>query len=416
MYFSFSLYSQPQTWRDFYEDVVLTPLITTITPDQTTAVDECVQLIDYFNSVACKADSMKEKIRLNGKQDFVSEHVTVEDYMAKECMDILVRLPHTVLEYTGHGVYDFAAKGYSRDENFFYSQDVSATELKNMSTTPLTGHHTYFGRVPVENDFPECGVTLETCNYIHCETSKSFSADECIENTSCNDILKYSFLPVLPTDSACALPSLNHALPKDRNFPLRVAFVLQLVSLEMSLCDEPGSDLPDRGVVNKFEEYLKSFLEITPGRELIFGAITNLQECVFVALQAREPTKRVPKRMYQPYHSAVVGRDHVARELASFCASTPRALGLDSTLFQSPNLIAESFLAKSRTGVAMHACWQGDPIILKVSAHKETLDLERALLLYLEARGVTNVPQIHKEAQEDLLPCYLQSCVAFSTL
>ncbi len=223
-------------------------------------------------------------------------------------------------------------------------------------------------------------------------------------------------LPFLPTDSTCELPLLSHALPKDRNSPYRVAFVLALESFEQSLCDEPGSGLAARWIVDRLARYLKSFFEVTPGREVIFGVVTNLQECVFVAVQAREPDEYDSERTYQPFHSSVVEIENVARELASFCASTPRALGLNPLLMQSPDLTVESFLCKEKMGVLLRASWRGVPVALKLSGYKDALDLECALLLYLETRGVENVPKIHRDAQTNLYPICDQSCVVYSTM
>jgi len=122
------------------------------------------------------------------------------------------------------------------------------------------------------------------------------------------------------------------------------------------------------------------------------------------------------RRTYKPYHSTVIiGKENMARELASFCATDPLSMGLNPALIHSPHLTVDSYLGRGSTGVIMEGRWQGDPVLLVVSIHKGALELERILLKYLEAKGVSQVPRIHAAAQEDLYARFNEACNVYST-
>ena len=211
------------------------------------------------------------------------------------------------------------------------------------------------------------------------------------------------------------LPLLANALPKDRNSCFRVACVISLQKFNLKFGHPRHRTVTNPKLVQECAESLKPFLDATPGRRVVFAAVTNFHECFFVALLALEAAPGAPVQfLYYPYYSGVViGRDAVARELARFCATNPLALGLNPALFYSPYLTVEAFLSRGNEELMMQGRWQGDRIALKISMHKNALELERYILRYLEVKEMMYVPRIHRAAQDDLFKRYNESCTAF---
>eukprot|EP01032_Pedospumella_encystans_P009380 gene9380-11043_t len=317
-----------------------------------------------------------------------------------------------ILENVTVDVYDF-----SFHDGMHFTSDDAAKSLACMDVDTQSKFDVILGRLPAENDFPECGVRLSQSEliYVHNEEQRTFRAEN-EETQEEGGILKYDHLPMFPTSSTQPLPLLARSLPKDRISPFRVAFVINLLKRNQKLGNPLHETIPDPQLVQECADHLQSYLEITPGRSVAFGAVTNLHQCFFVAVCVDEggPYHR---RAYLPFNSSlVIGSKNVARELARFCATDPLAMGLNPALFHSPHLKVESLLGRGRKSVVMEGHWQGNRIVLKVSMNKKALELKSIMLGYLEVKGLTHVPRIHKEVQVDLFPRYNESCTAFRTL
>ena len=329
---------------------------------------------------------------------------------------MLVRLPNIVLENTVIDVCDFSS-GTEKGMLFNFSVDHVAKDLMCIETDKMFGFGGILGRIPADNDFPECGVHLlgEKRKCEHNEALRIFQAEEGNTMKENAALLQYEHLPFLSTCSVQPLHLLANALPKDRNSPFRVAFVIALQHVEESLGAPGNAKVPQLLMIQECVEYLKPLLDVTPGRYIAFGAVTNFHECFFVALRAIDEARgSYHLRKYHPYYSSVIiGKEKVARELASFCATNPLTLGLNPALFHSPHLKVESLLGRGRKSVVMEGRWQGDRIALKVSINKNALELERIVLGYLETKGIAYAPRIHTKAQVDLLSRYNESCTAF---
>ena len=388
------------SWCQFHAGVDRDRKLGPVSPDVAGVVT------GYFNSVVNKADIMKRMQRGQTRKDLT----------ANICTDMLVRLPNIVLDNTMIEVYDFSSsseKGMILD----FSVDQVAKDLMCMDTEKMFEFEGILGRLPADNDFPECGVHLvgDKRKFVHNEALRLFQAEEgnmMEENTA---LLQYDHLPFLPTSSVQPLNLLANALPKDRNSPFRVAFVVALQHFNEALGSPGNAKVPQQQKIQECAEYLKSLLDVTPGRYIAFGAVTNFHECFFVALRAIDEVRGSHHlRKYHPYYSSlIIGKEKVARELASFCATDPLAMGLNPVFFRSPHLTVDSNLGRGSTGVVMQCRWQRDTIALKVSINKNALELERVILRYLETKGISYVPKIHKEAQVDLFPRYNESCTAF---
>eukprot|EP01032_Pedospumella_encystans_P009381 gene9381-11044_t len=381
------LYSNAPSWLEFYED------FSSDVPDFRREIVGPVSLAGeeaafaYFSRCA---GNQKAKKNSNEKS-------------TPSCADMLVRLPNVILENVAVDVYDFSlldekvgGKGFAVD-NATKSLTCVDVDTQSMFSGIL-------GRLPAENDFPECGVRLPGSEviYFHNEELRTFQA----ENDDTGEeggILKYDHLPVFPTSSTQPLPLLANSLPKDRNSPFRVAFIISLLKRNQKLGHPRVPTAPALQLVQECADHLQGFLENTPGRSVAFGAVTNLQECFFVAVRVFEGSVN-HNRSYWPYNSSlIIGKEKVARELARFCATDPLALGVNADRFRWPHL-------------TMQGCWHGDRIALKVSMNKNVLELERIMLGYLETKGVEHVPRIHRAAQEDLYKRYNESCTAYSTV
>lgn len=264
---------------------------------------------------------------------------------------MLVRLPNIVLENTVIDVCDFSS-GTEKGMLFNFSVDHVAKDLMCIETDKMFGFGGILGRIPADNDFPECGVHLlgEKRKCEHNEALRIFQAEEGNTMKENAALLQYEHLPFLSTCSVQPLHLLANALPKDRNSPFRVAFVIALQHVEESLGAPGNAKVPQLLMIQECVEYLKPLLDVTPGRYIAFGAVANFHECFFVALRAIDEARgSYHLRKYHPYYSSVIiGKEKVARKLASFCATNPLTLGLNPALFHSPHLKVESLLGRGR--------------------------------------------------------------------
>ena len=400
---SHELYHNEPSWDQFHESVARKLFLQgeKLDPISNTEHDGAH---GYFDSVTVKAVCLKAE-----------NPEATEGEVAKGCTDMLVRLPNIVLENAVVDVYDFSSS-YERDGSNYYDADDIAKRLMYMGDRESDGFGGILGRLP-NNDFPECAIRLSGRLFVHNETLRSFQAENGGAGEVNDQILAYDHLPALPTTSSVeALPVLARSLQKDRNSPFRVAFVIGVQSFNKRLGAPRDPTIADMREKQALLAYLQLLLDVTPGRHIAFAAVTNFHECFFVALKVRNTGGSTRRRSYQPFNSSVIiGKEKVARELARFCATDPRSMGLNPALFHSPHLTINSYFGRGSTGVLMEGHWQEDPIVLAVSIHKGSLELERILLTYLEAKRVAHVPRIHKEAQEDLFPRYNEACNIFST-
>lgn len=403
----FSLFcDEDPSWDRFQNDVAqyifrVCSTCEQMGPITLTGHDEALK---YFNSVVEKARKLKAR-----------KPKATKGEIAETCSNMLVRLPNMVLENTVVDVYDFSSLN-ERDGISCFATDDIAKRLTYMNAQKSDKFGFILGRIPTAEDFPDCGIRLsgQECKFVHNEVERCFKP----ENLCCEqrrDLLKYPNLPVFPTSSKQPLPLLANALPKDRNSCFRVACVISLQKFNLQFGHPRHRTVTNPKFVQECAESLKSFLDATPGRRVVFAAVTNFHECFFVALLALEAAQGAPvKFLYYPYYSGVViGRDAVARELAKFCATDPLALGLNPALFHSPHLTVEACLSRGNEELMMQARWQGDRIALNVSMSKNALELERYILKYLEVKEVMYVPRIHRAAQDDLYQRYNESSTAF---
>ena len=306
----------------------------------------------YFNS---SAGNLKVKKPTSTKNKTTLTHT-----------DMLVRLPNMILENVTVDVYDFSLHDEG-ERGMYFTADAAAKGLACMDVDTENKFDVILGRLPAENDFPECGVRLPQSEliYLHNEEQRTFRA----ENDGTQEeaeILNYDHLPVFPMSSTQSLPLLARSLPKDRISPFRVAFVINLLKRNQKLGNPLHETIPDPQLVQECADHLQAYLKITPGRSVAFGAVTNLRQCFFVAVCVDEggPYHR---RAYLPFNSSLItGSKNVARELARFRATDPLALGLNPALFHSPHLKEDSLLGRGRKSVVMEGRWQGDRIALKV--------------------------------------------------
>ena len=337
-----------------------------------------------------------------------------KEKITPSCADMLVRLPNVILENVAADVYDFSLHD-EKVGGIGFAVDNAAKKLTCMDVDTPNRFSGILGRLPAENDFPECGVRLPQSEliYKHNEAQHIFKAEN-DDTQKDRGILKYDHLPLFPTSSTQSLPLLAHSLSKDRNSPFRVAFIISLLKRNQKLGHPRIPTTPNRPLVQECADRLQGLLENTPGRSVAFGAVTNLHQCFFVAVRVGQGGVN-HNRSYWPYNSClIIGKEKVARELANFCSTNPLALGVNADRFHSPHLTVDSYRGRGSTGVVMQSRWQGDRIALKVSMNKNALELERIMLGYLEAKGVDHVPRIHRAAQEDLYKRYNESCTAYS--
>lgn len=110
---------------------------------------------------------------------------------------------------------------------------------------------------------------------------------------------------------------LQHALPVWRAMFLRTVWTFVLKNKATNLL---ANNLE---YVHEVANELRRLLRVTPQRQYAFGALTNMQECVFVAVCVED---RYESTEYNSYHALIRG-DKLAAELASFLSMCPTALG-----------------------------------------------------------------------------------------
>lgn len=199
------------------------------------------------------------------------------------------------------------------------------------------------------------------------------------------------------------LPQLRSSLNPDRCWPVNIVAVIEIKS---------GTDaINARSKVRQSAQYLESVLEGTPRRDVAFGVVTNLTECIFIAVTFRIGTKG--RRIYVSYHSAVIPRTNLVQELTSFVSTPAAALG-HTFRFPVSVFTPTEFLGRGSTSTAILGRWQGQELVMKLSVHHAPMEVERRVARYASRLDIAGVPRIHEACQEEVGGLLYGNCNVFT--
>ena len=309
-----------------------------------------------------------------------------ENQLTLRCLHPLACFDQVVLEDTSGAVRD-----YSQPQNA--SKASSTDEVGNGFRKMAYARHgkgvsdrvDIMGRLRTKFDLPANKIAYHQSLYEYTVEPKLKALAVPSHNEplcACNA----SGVPVLPYLSDVKL---LEPLPPWRTFPFHTVFIKELKRYSEELA----------AFVDQVAHYCESVLRVSPNRSVVFGVLTNMRSCIFIATYVviEEGIRR-----YKSIHSQLI-EDGFEEQMSMFVATTPRAHGHNFS-FPVSRFIPVEFLGRGSTGAVMSGQWMETNEILpmKVSIYEQALQLERMILGYFERQGVQGVPQIHAAAQRDL--------------
>ena len=311
------------------------------------------------------------RIYYQNAADKLEKTLRTEKTLSTKCLHGMVNFGNIILE-------DVCVDSGDRDDVF----DRMVCLYGASETCPLI----FNGRLSNDSDIPEVGISYKGGNYRYNAAGTLLplptQSDEQLIK-ACEDMA----VPVFPPLTGACPTAL---LPAWRNMPCNTVFLMQIVGVKAEI--KPAD-------LDLLCQYGETILRVSPERSEVFGVVTNLHSCRFVAV--RYVIYSSGRRRYRAYCSELITKN-VADELAQFVATTPESHGHRFT-FPAKHFVPQEYLGTGSTGAVFSGKWCGNSadqlLALKTSIYPEALKLERVLLGYLERQGVQGVQQIHSAAQ-----------------